>query len=220
MTSDKQIAANRTNAKKSTGPKSEVGKSLSRMNAVKHGGLAVTVVLPTTERQDAWEEHRDGTVASLAPVGHLETMLAERIAQLLWRLQRVARYESEMIALGQERVVDDVTQQRRQAISVDKVGPNHPDDLRVALREAQRSLRLIATAYRGDNDEHFSGDDAEFVLSAIAAETVSVDPETFSMPDVVPDDITWIEFTEWTVGGGASRRRGDGHGGGQRHDHP
>jgi hypothetical protein len=37
MVSDRQIAANRKNAKKSTGPSSEAGKQRSSKNAVRHG---------------------------------------------------------------------------------------------------------------------------------------------------------------------------------------
>jgi hypothetical protein len=37
MTSDRQLAANRRNAKKSTGPISRSGKSRSRQNAFRHG---------------------------------------------------------------------------------------------------------------------------------------------------------------------------------------
>jgi hypothetical protein len=42
MPSDRQIAANRNNAKKSTGPRSEAGREASRRNARRHG-LAVAV---------------------------------------------------------------------------------------------------------------------------------------------------------------------------------
>lgn len=37
MASEKQIAANRANAKRSTGPKTAIGKSRSRWNAFRHG---------------------------------------------------------------------------------------------------------------------------------------------------------------------------------------
>ncbi len=42
MTSERKIAANRNNAKKSTGPRSEGGRSVSRHNALRHG-LAVSI---------------------------------------------------------------------------------------------------------------------------------------------------------------------------------
>jgi hypothetical protein len=200
MTSDKQIAANRANARKSTGPKTETGKAIVRVNAVKHGGLATTQVLPEIERQDDWDQHLAGTLASLTPVGHLETVMAERIALLLWRLHRVARYEREMIALGQERVVGDVALSRKREISVDKTGPDHPNDLRAALHKAQHTLKVLAQMYRRPDDEPVTGEEAELVLSEIADETNEVNPETFSMPDVVPDDVPWSRFEGWTAG--------------------
>jgi hypothetical protein len=46
MTSDKQGAANRRNAQKSTGPKTPEGKAAVRLNAMKHGLLSKDVLLP------------------------------------------------------------------------------------------------------------------------------------------------------------------------------
>ena len=37
MPTDKQIGANRLNAEKSTGPRTEAGKNKTRLNAVTHG---------------------------------------------------------------------------------------------------------------------------------------------------------------------------------------
>jgi hypothetical protein len=200
MTSEKQAAANRANARRSTGPKTETGKEIAKLNAVKHGGLSPLPVLPEVETPDAWQTHLDGTLASLQPSGHLETVLAERIALILWRLNRVARFEREITAVGQERVVVDLTDQRERRMSYRKTGPDHPDELRTALREARHSLTVIAQMYRRSDAEKLSGEAAELVLSAVAAQTTEVDPEVFSMPEVVPDEVPWSQFDGWTVG--------------------
>jgi hypothetical protein len=43
MTSYRQVEANRRNALKSTGPRTEAGKQVSRRNALRHGLTAETV---------------------------------------------------------------------------------------------------------------------------------------------------------------------------------
>ena len=50
--SKKQAAANRRNAKKSTGPKSAPGKQVVRMNALKHGLQAEHVVIPVEDPEE------------------------------------------------------------------------------------------------------------------------------------------------------------------------
>ena len=94
------------------GPKTKSGKEIVRWNAVRHGVLSTSPVIPGLEREEDWEAHRAGLLASLAPDASLEAILAERVALLLWRLQRVARYERESIALAQERVEEDLRQRR------------------------------------------------------------------------------------------------------------
>ena len=200
MTSAKQLTANRENARRSTGPRTEAGKAIAKLNAVKHGGLSPLPVLPEVETRDEWEAHLAGTLASLTPAGHLETVLAERVALILWRMNRVARFEREVTAVGQERVVDDLAEERERKLSFQKVGPEHPDELRASLRDARRALAVIAAMGRRADGERMSGEDAELVLSAVADQTENVDPETFSMPEVVPDEVPWARFDGWTAG--------------------
>jgi hypothetical protein len=198
MTTEEQIAPNRANSRKSTGPRSELGKEIARLNAVKHGGLSPLPVLPGVETYDAWQAHLDGTLASLQPSGHLETVLAERVAPILWRMKRVARFEREVTAVGQERVVDDLAEKRR--LDYRSKGRDHPDGIRTRLRDSRRVLGIVAALDRRPDGERMTGEEAGTVLAAIADRTETVDPETFSMPDVVPDEISWSQFDGWTVG--------------------
>ena len=103
MTALAKIEANRRNGQLSTGPRTPEGKAVVARNATKHGIFAAAPVVPG-ECPDVWESHRSGVVESLAPVGLLEVNLAERAALLLWRLQRLARYESGIIGAGMEDV--------------------------------------------------------------------------------------------------------------------
>ena len=92
MTSKRQIEANRKNARRSTGPKSNEGKKAVRLNALRHGLLARDVVLPD-EDADAYEVLRIAVLADLAPSGSVEEFLAVRIVNSMWRLRRLERVE-------------------------------------------------------------------------------------------------------------------------------
>jgi hypothetical protein len=97
MTTLAKIEANRRNGELSTGPRTIEGKAVVARNATKHGIFASVPVIPG-ESPEVWEAHRTGVLESLAPIGLLEINLAERVALLLWRLQRLARYEAETVA--------------------------------------------------------------------------------------------------------------------------
>ena len=70
------------------GPRTHEGIQRCRFNALRHGLRAVETVVPG-EDPDAWEAHRAALVDDLAPIGALETALAEQVAAKLWRLGRV-----------------------------------------------------------------------------------------------------------------------------------
>ncbi len=99
-TTDKQIAANRRNAARSTGPVTESGKAIAARNALKHGLLAREVLVDAGEGAESREEF-DAVLLDLRnqfdPQGPLEEMLVEKIAVAYWRLRRAHRYEAGLI---------------------------------------------------------------------------------------------------------------------------
>ena len=93
MTTEAQIIANRRNALKSTGPRTTHGRAAVSQNAVKHGLLARQDVI-TSESQADFDLYREQILAELTPVSPMESMLAERIVTLSWRLKRAARIQN------------------------------------------------------------------------------------------------------------------------------
>jgi len=87
MTTEARILANRLNAQKSTGPQTPQGKAVVSQNALKHGLSARHDVI-TTESQGDFDLHRDALLAELDPIGPMESILADRIVSLSWRLKR------------------------------------------------------------------------------------------------------------------------------------
>ena len=78
------------------------------MNALKHGLRSGVPVIPGFESFEDWESHRAGLMAAIEPEGALETAHAERIASLYWRLQRVPRYETEMMTHSLDSIAEDL----------------------------------------------------------------------------------------------------------------
>lgn len=93
--SDKQLEANRSNAKLG-GVKTEEGKMVSRLNALKHGLLSEVILLPE-EDEDALLKLGKQMRTELKPVGELELSLVDRITSNLWRLRRALKVEKEMM---------------------------------------------------------------------------------------------------------------------------
>jgi len=94
MATEAQVAANRRNAEKSTGPRTAEGKAVVSQNAVKHGLLACRDVI-RGEEQEEFELYREEMFWELNPVGTMESRLAERIVSLAWRLRRAERIQNE-----------------------------------------------------------------------------------------------------------------------------
>jgi len=96
MATQAQIIANRRNAQRSTGPRTPSGKTLASQNSLKHGLLARRNVI-TTESQEEFDHHRDALLNELDAQTPMESMLADRIVSLSWRLKRADLTQNQVI---------------------------------------------------------------------------------------------------------------------------
>ena len=94
------------------GPKTPEGRLAVRFNASTHGILSPQPIVNAYEKPEDWERHRAAIVDSLDPEGGMEEVLAERVALMSWRLNRVVLYEAERLQEGQEDVIEDLRSER------------------------------------------------------------------------------------------------------------
>jgi uncharacterized protein (DUF2132 family) len=108
MATKRQIAANRRNARHSTGPKTPLGKATASMNALRHGLRARTVVVPG-ERQEDFDQIHDGLQGLYQPENPAEQHLVDQAAIAQWKLVRAEAFEARCYA-------DEPSAQARAAI--------------------------------------------------------------------------------------------------------
>jgi len=93
---EKKLAANRLNAKRSTGPRTQRGTNASKFNAVKIGLFAKHVVIPVIDGDDSAERFL-GLLADLQgefqPEGPVEDFYVAEMARSMWRLRRASLCE-------------------------------------------------------------------------------------------------------------------------------
>ena len=182
MTSLRQIEANRRNARLSTGPVTEVGKTRSRLNAVRHGLTAETVI-------DALEDAEDYAAFELAVTSDydaqsaVERDLVLRLASLLWRLRRATAIESGLF----------------------KIQANHLLQFRQRRRGSEQRQKIIDgnTVANGDELEH---ELATGIESGSASTSAPIDPyddltQSFvrlsNLPTYPLDRLSRYEATLW-----------------------
>jgi hypothetical protein len=101
MTSYRQIEANRRNALKSTGPRTDAGKQASRCNAVRHGLTAETVIGALEDAED-YKAFEAAVIADYDAQSAVERELVLQLASLLWRLRRATAMETGLFEMQAE----------------------------------------------------------------------------------------------------------------------
>jgi hypothetical protein len=93
VATEKQFEANRQNAQKSTGPKTPEGRAAVRLNGVKHGLTAETIVLKGESQAD-FTAMLDSFEAEHDPTTPTEEALVVQLALANWRLRRLYHQEA------------------------------------------------------------------------------------------------------------------------------
>jgi len=96
MATKKQIAANRKNAKRSTGPRTGAGKARSSMNSTRHGLLGKFHLIQDEDPQE-FSKFEEGARAILKPEGEVEEYYVNRWIESAWRLNRLDNVISELL---------------------------------------------------------------------------------------------------------------------------
>lgn len=95
MTTANQMRANQLNARRSTGPKTALGKRISSRNATRYGFYATSVLLPDEDR-DEFVRFSRRLVLAHAPCGVLEEEQVRTIIETRWQLRRANLVDTEL----------------------------------------------------------------------------------------------------------------------------
>ncbi len=148
-----RVAANRANALKSTGPKTEAGKAKARLNALRHGLAGAGDLVAPGEDAALVAARAAAFVRELGAPGEVGQILAHRAALLSVRMERSAEREEAVVASNVAAARDEFDRDRCAALAgaieaLDGAGA----DLRAALTELETTpagLAHLIESWRG-----------------------------------------------------------------------
>lgn len=144
MTSQAKIDANRRNALRSTGPRTDKGKARSLRNALKHG-LSVAV-----SRDQAVAGELEAITAVFAPLLDDSREIARLAAEMQVQMVRVQRRRAELIdrSIGQvNKLSDSLNPKRAEILGIAAALP----DIAAFDRYEQRALSRLRKILKGKN---------------------------------------------------------------------
>src|SRR5205809_4279297 len=93
--SSKKRRANRLNARRSTGPRTEAGKATSSRNATTYGIFCADLVLPG-ESHETFHALREAFILQQRPQNVIELLIVDRLVAATWKLRRLQAAEALM----------------------------------------------------------------------------------------------------------------------------
>ena len=146
MASERQIAANRINARRSSGPRTTLGRSRSRRNAMTHG-LTATTVIDVLEDDAEFRSFKDQIVLAYQPVSTIHQELVRRLVSVLWRLRRANAVETGLLSI-QSKLQRDVRVPASQIdmlelFGLEDVSPNTAPELESERQRTEATARAF-----------------------------------------------------------------------------
>ena len=146
MANERQIAANRINARRSTGPRTTIGRSRSRRNAMTHG-LTATTVIDVLEDDAEFRSFKDQIVSAYQPASTIHEELIRRLVSVLWRLRRAHAVETGLLSI-QRKLQRDVRVPASQIdmlqlFGLEEVSTNQDPDLALERERTEAKARAF-----------------------------------------------------------------------------
>ena len=120
--SEKQLAANRANASKSTGPTSPAGKARSSQNAIKHGLTASTFAVVRLEDLQEIAHLKADLIAVYQPINSQELFALERMALAQQAILRAARLEAGLFTVAMNETMGSYNDRPFKPMSQELIG--------------------------------------------------------------------------------------------------
>jgi hypothetical protein len=140
MATEKQTAANRLNAQKSTGPKTPEGRDAVRLNGVTHGLTAKTLVLKG-ESEDDFKALFESLEAEHQPTTPTEEILVADLAMATWRRRRLYNMEAGYYKVRMSNEAEYTREKLDDAGLLGKVASNSGDTMALIGRQEARLER-------------------------------------------------------------------------------
>jgi hypothetical protein len=145
MATQKQTAANRLNARKSTGPRTPEGRAAVRLNGVTHGLTAKTLVLKGESESD-FKALFESLEAEHQPTTPTEEILVADLAMATLRRRRLYNMEAGFYNVRLERIADYADSRNfDDSCRLGKVADNSGDTMAMIGRQ---EARLERTYYK------------------------------------------------------------------------
>ena len=152
MPTDKQIAANRRNAQKSTGPRTLAGKIKSSLNALRHG-LYSDIYILKTEDADTFRNFAAAYLQEFDPQTPSELELVDMLIHTAWRRRRIAALITARLNDSIEEVVSEPEPEPIPKEQTQSKEPTTAVSKTITLRAYARAERTDPTLTRFETHE-------------------------------------------------------------------